>query len=145
MTHLIFFNASVFLSSSLCLVWLHGSLWPGCLMTCLSMTQSCLTLCNCMDCSPPDFSVHEILKARILEWVAIPFSRRSAQPRDQPGSPSLQTDSSPSEPPGKPVAWSLPTYLLGYYCYLIFNSLCLSITGFIQYIQCFFLASTFSI
>ena len=102
------------------------------------MTQSCLTLCDPMDCSPPGFSVHEILQARILDWVAIPFSRRSSQPRDQPGSPSLQADSLPSEPPGKPVAWSLPTYLLCYYCYLIFNSLCLSITGFIQYIQCFF-------
>ena len=38
-------------------------------------SQSCLTLCNPMDCSPPGFSVHGILQARILEWVAIPFSR----------------------------------------------------------------------
>ena len=37
--------------------------------------QSCLTLCDPMDCSPPGSSVHGILKARILEWVAIPFSR----------------------------------------------------------------------
>ena len=36
-----------------------------------------------MDCSPPGSSVHEILWARILEWVAIPFSRGSSQPRDQ--------------------------------------------------------------
>ena len=36
-----------------------------------------------MDCSPPDSSVHGILQARILEWVAIPFSRGSSQPRDQ--------------------------------------------------------------
>ena len=36
-----------------------------------------------MDCSPPGSSVHEILQARILEWVAIPFSRGSSQPRDQ--------------------------------------------------------------
>ena len=36
-----------------------------------------------MDCSPPGSSVHGILQARILEWVAIPFSRRSSQPRDQ--------------------------------------------------------------
>jgi len=36
-----------------------------------------------MDCSPPGFSVHGILQARILEWVAIPFSRGSSQPRDQ--------------------------------------------------------------
>ena len=38
--------------------------------------------CDPMDCSLPGSSVHEILQARILEWVAIPFSRRSSQPRD---------------------------------------------------------------
>ena len=36
-----------------------------------------------MDCSPLGFSVHGILQARILEWVAIPLSRESSQPRDQ--------------------------------------------------------------
>ena len=46
------------------------------------VTQSCLTLCDPMDCSPPGSSVHGILQARILEWVAIPFSRGSSQPRD---------------------------------------------------------------
>jgi len=44
--------------------------------------QSCLTLCDPMDYSPPGSSVHGILQARILEWVAMPFSRRSSQPRD---------------------------------------------------------------
>ena len=38
------------------------------------VTQSCQILCDPMDCSPPSSSVHEILQARILEWVAIPFS-----------------------------------------------------------------------
>ena len=47
------------------------------------VTQSCLTLCNPMDCSSPRSSVHGILQARILEWVAIPFSRGSSRPRDQ--------------------------------------------------------------
>ena len=46
------------------------------------VTQSCPTLCDPMDCSPPGSSVHEILQARILEWVAISFSRGSSQPRD---------------------------------------------------------------
>ena len=41
------------------------------------------SLCDPLDSSPPGFSIHEILQARILEWVAIPFSRGSAQPRDQ--------------------------------------------------------------
>ena len=45
-------------------------------------TQLCPTLCNLMDCSPPGSSVHEIFQARILEWVAIPFSRGSSWPRD---------------------------------------------------------------
>ena len=39
------------------------------------VAQSCLTLCNHMDCSPPGSSVHEIFQARILEWVAISFSK----------------------------------------------------------------------
>ena len=41
-----------------------------------------LTLCDPIDYSPPGASVHRILQARILEWVAIPFSRGSSQPRD---------------------------------------------------------------
>ena len=57
------------------------------------VTQSCLTLCN-----PMDHIVHGILQDRILEWVAVPFSRGSSQPR----SPSLQADSLPAEPPRKP-------------------------------------------
>ena len=47
------------------------------------VTQLCPTLCHPMDCSPPGSSVHGILQARILEWVAILFSRGSSQPRDQ--------------------------------------------------------------
>ena len=47
------------------------------------VAQSCLTLCNCMDCSLPGSSVHGIFQARILEWVAISFSRRSSPPRDR--------------------------------------------------------------
>ena len=41
------------------------------------------TFCNLMDCSPPDSSDYGILQARILEWVAMPFSRRASQPRDR--------------------------------------------------------------
>ena len=46
------------------------------------ITQSCPTLCDPMDCSPPGTSVHGILQARTPEWVAISFSRESSQPRD---------------------------------------------------------------
>ena len=44
--------------------------------------QSCPTLCNPLDCSPPGSSAHGILQARILEWVAMPSSRGSFQPRN---------------------------------------------------------------
>ena len=47
------------------------------------VTQSCPTLCDPMDCSPPRSSVLEIFHTRILEWVAISFSRGSSQPRDR--------------------------------------------------------------
>ena len=107
-------------------------------MLCL-VTQSCLTLCDPMDCSPPGSSMG-IIQARILEWVAISSSKGSSPSRDQsrvsytagfavwatreaiysgmgccflpqgnlpnPGIesrfPTLQPDSLPSEPPGKP-------------------------------------------
>ena len=47
------------------------------------LLQLYLTLCNSMDRSPPDSSVHGILQPRILEWVVMPSSRGSFQPRDQ--------------------------------------------------------------
>ena len=62
------------------------------------MSLSHVQLCNPMDYSLPGSSVHGILQARILEWVAMPSSRGSPQPR----SPVLQADSLLSEPPGKP-------------------------------------------
>ena len=55
-----------------------------CVRVCVLVdTQSCLTLCDPMDCSPPGSSVHGIPQARILEWVAMPFSKGSSQPRDR--------------------------------------------------------------
>ena len=54
-----------------------------CMKVKLLVIQLCLTLCDPTDRSLPAFSVHEILQARILEWVAIPVSRGSFQPRDQ--------------------------------------------------------------
>ena len=48
-------------------------------------TQLCPTLCNPMDCSLPGSSLHGILQARVLEWVAISFSRGSSQLRDRTG------------------------------------------------------------
>ena len=45
--------------------------------------QSCPTLCNPMDCSPPGSSVREMFQARILDWVAISYSKGSSRPRDR--------------------------------------------------------------
>ena len=50
---------------------------------CLLASQTCPTLCDLMDCSPPGLSVHGILQTRILEWVDIPYSKGSSRPRDQ--------------------------------------------------------------
>ena len=65
------------------------------------VVQSFPTLCSPMDWSPPDFSVHGILQARILEGVAVPFSRGLLNPGIKPESPELQEDSLLSEPPRK--------------------------------------------
>ena len=83
------------------------SAWPMKVL----VAQSCPTSCDPMDYSLPGSSVHGILQARMLEWVAFP------SPGDLPnlgielGSPaSLQADSLPSEPQGKPV-WSMDCML----------------------------------
>ena len=56
-----------------------------------------------VDCSPPSSSVHGILQARILAWVAISFSRGSSNLGIEPKSPTLQADALTSAPPGKPL------------------------------------------
>ena len=63
----------------------------------MKVAQSCPTLCN-----PMDYTVHGIVQARILEWVAFPFSRDLPNPEIEPRSPALQVDSSPPEPQRKP-------------------------------------------
>ena len=87
---------------------LYGILRSVFVCACVKVTQLCLTLCNPMDCSLPGASVRGILQARILEWVAIPFSGGSSQPRD----------------------WTQVSHIagefftsLGYYGYLLFFSL----------------------
>ena len=86
-------------AKSLSRVWLFVTLWTVAHQVPLSMgfsrqeywkerkkerevAQSCPTLCNPMDCSPPGSSIHGIFQARVLGWVAISFSRESSQPRD---------------------------------------------------------------
>ena len=81
-------------------------IWRSCVLACafyvcvcVCVAQLCPTLWDPMGYSPPGTSVHGILQAIILEWVAIPFSRESTWPRNLTGSPALQSDSLPAEPP----------------------------------------------
>ena len=68
------------------------------------VTQSCPTLCNPRDYSPPGPSVHGILQARILQWAAISSSRGIFLTQGSNlGLLHWQADSLPSEPPGKPL------------------------------------------
>ena len=68
---------------------------------CGLVAQSCVTLCDPTDCSPPGSSVHGISQARILEWVAISSSRGSSQPRDWTHLSSLAGRFFTTEPPGE--------------------------------------------
>ena len=68
------------------------------------LAQLCPTLCDPVDCTLPGSSVHGILQAKILEWVAISFSRRSSNPGIKPGSPALQADALSPEPPVRLVS-----------------------------------------
>ena len=63
----------------------------------------CLTLWDSMDCSFPGPSVHGILQARILEWVAVSFFRDLPNPGIKPRSPALKEDALPSELLEKPL------------------------------------------
>ena len=81
----------------------------------MKVTQSCLTTLY----DPKDYIVHGILQAKILEWVAFPFSRGSSQPRDQTQVSQIAGGSLPAEPQGKPrntgvgslslLQWIFPT------------------------------------
>ena len=62
------------------------------------VAESCPTLC-----APMDYTVHGILQARILEWVAFPSPGDLPNPGIEPKSPALQADSLPAEPQGKPL------------------------------------------
>ena len=81
-----FWRVSHICCSSVLPLWLsaHGiCLWQWKWKVKVLAAQSCLTLCDPMGCGLPGSSVHGILQARILEWVAIPFSRGTSQPRTQ--------------------------------------------------------------
>ena len=75
----------------------------------VKVAQSCPTLCD-----PVDYTARGILQARILEWVAVPFSRDLPNPGIKPRSPALLVDSLPAEPPVKP--FYIYIYLIQIFC-----------------------------
>ena len=97
-----------------------SKLLPPSSLLCMFATQSCPTVCDLMDYSPPGSSVHGILQARILEWVVMSPSGDLPDPGIKPRSSTLQEDSLPSEPPEKscqvcislifPPRWGLPRW-----------------------------------
>ena len=92
--------------SNICNAWFAHFKWKEQIGKGLC-TQWCLTLCNPMDCSPPHSSVHGILQARIVDWVAMPSSWGSSWSRDWTCIsyiyPHWQVGSLPLAPPGKPL------------------------------------------
>ena len=80
---------------------------------CVLSLQSCLALHDPIDCSPPGSSVHGILQARVLEWVAMPTSRVSSQPKDLLSLLHQQEGSLPLAPPGKSKGMSIGLHFCG--------------------------------
>ena len=90
------FKTFLFIYLATCSLWDFSS--PKAEVVKVLVAQLCPTLFDPMDHSPRGSSVWGISQVRILEWVAVSFSRGSSQPRDWTASPALQVDSLPSEP-----------------------------------------------
>ena len=88
-----------------------------------------------MDCTTPGPSLHGLLQAKILEWVAMLSSRGSSQPRNQTRFPEVLADSLPPEPPGKPL--SILRICQALFCLRILNLLFLLLSDtFRSLIKC---------
>ena len=122
-SHLLSCTNSVFIKSSAVLdfVRVHAK-----------SLQWCQTLCNPVDCSPPGFSVHGVLQARILEWVIMPSSRGSSWSRDWTHVSLCllhwQVGSLPLAPPGKPIfiissaVLDFTNHLYSSWCFTLFHT-----------------------
>ena len=98
----------LFKSSAHFLIGLFFCYWVVC--CCYLVAKLYLTSCNPVDCKPPDFSVHGIWQARILEWVAISFSKGLPDPGIKPASTALAGQFFTTEPPGSPELFELFVY-----------------------------------
>ena len=97
------------------------------------VARSCPTLCDSIDCNLPGSSVHEILQAIILGWVAILSPGDLTDPGIEPRSPTLQADSLLSEPTGKPTDILLQPSILKIYSFI-----------FLSFIHLFIIQQTFT-
>ena len=91
-----------------------------CWWVCVKLLQSCPILCDLVDCSPPSSSVHSILQARILDWVAMPSSRKSSWPSNWT---HISCGVYTSEPLGKP----LYIHIYAHICISAVMQLCLTL------------------
>ena len=99
-----------------------------------SVAQSCLTLCDFRDCSPPTFFAHGIFQTRILEWVAVSYARASSQPKDQTTylmSPALADRFFTTVSPEKPKCMVAVYYC----CYFSWESSTWSPSGKVLFFQ----------
>ena len=104
-----------------------------------SVTKTCPAVSDPMDCSLPGSSVHGISQVRILEWVAISFSRRSSQLRNRTTSPALQVDSFTTKSQGKPLfPYEFPFFFFRFH--LSGRSYCLSYCVYLSLPDLFHLA-----
>ena len=87
MAFLLYSVTIIVISESISYIIERNLIWSGHIILFMHVNvlvaQLCPTLCNPMECSPPVSSIHEILQARILKWIAIPFFRGSSQCRDR--------------------------------------------------------------
>ena len=90
-------------------------LWQLCMYA--QLFHLCPTLCDPMDCSPPSSSVHGILQARILEWVALPFSRGSCWPRYWTGA-SCVADGFLTDWVTRTALWQFCQVII-YFCFIL--------------------------
>ena len=97
------------------------------LYVCVLVTQSCPTLCDPMDCSLTGSSVPGVLQARILDWVAMPFSTGSSWPRHQTRVSWIASRFFTMEPPGKPN--SAPWFYFSCHIFLFFKLGCCILFG----------------
>ena len=114
-----------------------------CVCVCVH-AQLRLSLCNLRNCSLPGSSVHGISQARIPEWVAISFFRRSSDPKIKPMSPALQADLLPMNQGRQKCGYFLIILSIGYsFYYIIIIILIIHFIAWIFFSFFFFLSSIF--